>query len=222
MPAIQVPYDTHNLPAGELFLSAQEQEIIQQRMKTLDELTKDPKIRGKYKIEILFGRERSSAKPSVGALSFWESGAKFHGGGDCKVYVCPQRRLNRGHCEAIIPDYANTGAGYLICPACGSRWKDEEVIGEVMGRHTDQDWAKLILKYFLLMDMHADIRIKHPPTDIRSVALVEQEKNKGGELLGKARSSRTRATSIYPLYNIIRDTSHGASLYGRILAFLRA
>ena len=70
--------------------------------------------------------------------------------------------------------------------------------------------------------MNADIRIKYAQRDIRTAARLEQERQRGGELLQEVRSSELRSSSTYPLANIIKDTAAGADLRGRILAYLQA
>jgi hypothetical protein len=199
-------------------LTEEERDILDKKMAAMDALFAELG-KAKYKIEILFGSGLSMNKPSVGAVSFWESGSKFHGGGDAKLYMCPGAKLGKSDCTQLIPDSAN-GYGHLVCPKCGSVWKGDDVIGEVFARMSMQHWSELILYYFNKMSHNADIRIKYPPDDIRSIAMQEQYKDLGGERLGDAR--RKRAVAIYPLRNIITDTSNGADLLGRFYAFLTA
>jgi hypothetical protein len=49
---------------------------------------------------------------------------------------------------------------------------------------------------------------------------MEVAKGMGGEALNEARAAR--GLHIYPLKNIIKDTSAGAQLYDRFLAFIKA
>jgi len=83
---------------------------------------------------------------------------------------------------------------------------------------TDRDWTRLTLKYYLRLELSADIYIKYHPSDIRSAAQKEQERQQFGEQLDVVRSKR--ASKIYPLRNIIKDTSAGAALEDRIFAFI--
>lgn len=191
---------------------------VDRRAKLLDkELIEEQ--RAKFKLEVLFGKDYSSFKPSAGAISFWANGRQFHGGGDCKMYICPGKNLGRSDCQHFIPD-SSQGYGFLVCPKCLTLWQPDQVIGEVLARLSIQSWANVLLKFFLRLEMNADIYVKYHPESLRNAALVEQEQDKGGELLGNAR--RKRVPFIYPLRNIIKDTSAGASLHGRILAFLKA
>lgn len=198
-------------------LSEEDKHEMQKRMEALDKVLATQK-KAKYKLELFFGKARSTRVAIPGALSFWESGTKLHGGGDTKVYFCPGKQQKKNDCEKIIP-FAFNAYGFMVCPHCGETWKGGQVIGEVLGRHTMQDWSKLLLKYHMRLDQNCDIYLKHSPDDIRSVAAREQEKTRGGELLAKARK---RALHVYPLKNIITDTLNGSDLLGRFYAFLTA
>jgi hypothetical protein len=107
----------------------------------------------------------------------------------------------------------------MVCPTCQTTWKGDQVIGEIFGRHTMRGWAELIYLYFARLGHNADIYLKHSPKDIRSVALAEKEKSRGGELLTGARK---RAQHVYPLFHFIKDCSAGGDPLRRIYAFLTA
>jgi len=196
-------------------MSEEDQHNLRLKMAAMDSLLASQKM-AKYKLELFFGKARSMHKPVPGALSFWESGTKLHGGGDVKVYFCPGRRLKMNNCETIIPFEFNS-YGFLVCSNCKKVWKGDQVIGEVLGVHTMRQWSELLFMYFHKLGHNCDIYLKHSPDDIRSVARREQEKDKRGELLLKA---RTRALHVYPLKNIIIDTSNGADLLSRFYSFL--
>lgn len=198
-------------------LSEEEKDAVKKRMEAMDKLLAEQK-KAKYKLELFFGEERSIHKAVPGILSFWESGTKFHGGGDAKIYFCPGKILRVNNCMAPIP-FAFNAYGHLVCPTCQHTWQGEQVIGEVLGRHNMRDWALLLFQYFVRLEHNCDIYLKHAPDDIRSVAKLEQERDRGGELLAK---SRKRALYIYPLRNIMVDTANGADLLRRIYAFLTA
>lgn len=214
----EVKYGEDNPIEAVPVLTEEEKHTLAQKMKALDQiLAKEG--RAKYKLEVMFGKAYSLQKASIGALTFWESGKMFHGGGDTKLYVCPGKKLGMNECETFIPSESQ-GYGFLVCPGCKQVWKGDDATGEVMCRLTTMGWADVLLKYFLKMQMNADIRIKYHPDDIRSVAKREQDKQLGGEKLEEARDRR--ATRIYPLLNLVKDTSNGADLCGRIMAFLKA
>lgn len=205
---------TDEAPAT-LVLSEEDEADVRKRMEAMDKLLAS-RGKAKYKLELFFGKSRSMSKPVPGILSFWESGSQLHGGGDAKIYFCPGRKLKVNTCSAHIPFEFNA-YGHLVCPTCKSTWKGTQVDGEVLGVHTMRQWAELLYIYFRRLDHNCDIYLKHAPEDIRSMAAAEQEKQKGGELLAKARK---RALHIYPLRNIVRDTKHGADIQNRFFAFL--
>ncbi len=198
-------------------LSEEEKHDLQKRMVAMDKLLATQK-KAKYKIELFFGQARSTRSAVPGAISFWESGKMFHGGGDTKIYFCPGKLIGKNSCLAVIPFEFNA-YGFLVCPSCHETWKGGQVIGEVLGRHSMRDWSLLLFQYYMRLDQNCDLYLKHSPLDIRSVALMEQERARGGEILTKARK---RALHIYPLKNIITDTLGGADLLGRFYAFLVA
>lgn len=220
MPAHIIPLDPRSLKGDPSPISEADLYAVQERVKALDKLFKEQsKHLARYKIEIMFGDERSTWKPTPGVMSFWESGTKLHGGGDAKIYICPSSYLNKGTCTAVIPEIS-TGQGLLVCPGCNAAWKGDQVIGEIFGRWTMKVWADVILRYFILMSNNADIYLKFSPTDIRYKAALEQVRQRGGEELEKAR--RDRGKHIYPLRNLIKDTAAGADLWKRLHSFLVA
>lgn len=199
-------------------LTEEEKFQLKKRMELLDQVLASEQ-KAKYKIEVMFGRERKMKEASPAMLSFWESGTKLNGGGDAKIYICPGKHLKKSDCEAFIPDSAN-GYGHLVCPACGQVWKAEQVAGEVLARLTMQGWAQLIHKYYVRLGHNADIYVKHPREDIRISAALEQEKQRKGEVLQKTRSKMV--TYIYPLKNIIKDTQNGRDLLTQFYNLLKA
>lgn len=172
-----------------------------------------------YKIDLLLASGFSTRRPSAGMISFWDSGRALHGDGDTKLYVCPGKYKGINDCESVIRGFAQ-GHTNAVCARCGGVWKSADLIGEIAYRLEITKWADVLLKWYRKLDMQADIRIIYPPDDIRSLAAREQDKQMGGELMEPARGRR--ATRAYPQRNIIKDTSTGADLHGRLVAFLRA
>ena len=191
-------------------LSEEELDTLKKRMLAMDELLKEKK-RAKYKIEIFLSSHYRTNQHYPGALSFWLSGSKLHGGGDEKIYLCPT-------CEVLILPHAQ-GYGHLVCSKCGVIWKGSQVKGEIFHRNTTQHWVERLYYWFRVLDFDADFYMKRPKTDIRVAADVEQLRQLGGEKLAVARK---REVVVYPLYHLIKDTSTGASIPSRIHAFLRA
>ena len=200
---------------------------LEEKVKALDKLLKE-RLRAKYKLEIHFGKGRTSrGRPFAGAVTTWLSGTKLHGGGDEKVYECPGPQCG----NLILPHQikpgwrkGKSGGEYMtsmsICGYCGNVWESSETIGERFFKLTEQDWAFAILRRFRKVGMDADLYLKFHPSDIRYQTAMELARNRGGEEVAKARMSR--GLHIYPLTNIIKDCKNGSDLYGRIRAFINA
>lgn len=206
---------------GVIELSAEEKEAFEKRKTALEKILTSDKVIAKYKIEVMFGKARSLRNPTPGVLSVWASGTKLHGGGDEKLYLCPGKSLKKNECTGLLFDAYNTSSG-IICPTCGSTWKQEQVIGEVFFNLPMRKWADVLYTYYRLCDYNCDIYLKHAPDDIRSKAKAQSEKQtwRGTQLLVKSREVRARHS--YPLRNIIKDTSGGSDLLSRFYAFLVA
>jgi hypothetical protein len=199
-------------------MTDEEKYLLAKKMKALDKLLED-EGHAKYKIEVFFSRKRTLNGLSAGILTLWESGTKFHGGGDSKVYWCPGKDLGKNDCAAVIPDAFNE-YGFLLCAACKELWKGHQVRGELLGKWTIQQWAETIHFFYRKLEHNADVYLKYPLADLREASRQEQEKQMHGDVLGAVR--RGRQVYIYPLKNIIKDTSAGADLLGRFKAFLSA
>jgi len=194
-------------------MSAEEQHAVKEKMAALDAFF-SKRIDAQYKVELQFGKERSTWKPFPGAMSLYLSGSKLNGGADEKLYLCP-----RDDCSGVIYPKERLGPS-VMCRSCEMMWNESKLIGELLFRLTPQDWATVILRCFMRLENRADIYVKYHPTDIRYQTEMEIAKKRGGEAVNKARSNR--ALHIYPLANIIKDTSNGADLHKRILAFITA
>jgi hypothetical protein len=217
MPAVtEVKYAEDNSIENAPKLSDEEKDSLEQRMRAMDKFLVDTG-KAKYKIELLFVRSRSMWKPTRGVLTFWESGTKLHGGGDTSMKMCPGALLKVNDCKAFIPD-VNIGLGHCVCPECKVVWPGESVQDSHIGNYTMRTWSEIIYMYFRRLKYNCDIYLKHAPDDIRSVAAMEQERQLGGDVLTAMRNRR--ALHIYPLRNIIVDTSAGSDILTRFHAFL--
>lgn len=206
---------------GPIHLTPEEMELFANKAAAMSKLLEDKKVVATYKLELVFGARRSTADLTPGALTFWASGARFHGGGDDKLYLCPGKRSKRNDCEALLKDEYNSGSG-IVCPTCGNIWKNEDVVGELLFKLPMRKWAEVLYTYFRLCNYDCDLYLKHVRNDIREVSLAQVAKQtwQGTQRLDRARSTRVRI--IYPLRNIIKDTSGGADLLARFYAFLMA
>ena len=147
--------------------SENEEQAIRQQMAALDRFFNKGKIDAKFKIELQFGKDRSSWKPFAGAMSLFLSGTKLHGGGDEKLYFCP-----REDCDGVVFPNDRIGSS-VVCRNCQMQWDEESLVGERLYRLTSQNWAEVVTKWFRKVELNADIYLKYHPMDIRSKAAVE-------------------------------------------------
>ena len=171
-------------------------------------------IRAKYKIEITFGPQRTVQGPNIVGIQIWESGKRFHGGGDELAFWCKDNR--EGHEEGcwgvILSDYIH--GGVALCPYCKRMVNVELLTTMRIGRVTSQNLAKELVLIFRNLNSNADLYAKYHKTDPRYMALA---KTKGDKV-----AHRLKGLSIYPLRNIIKDTANGAELAKRFFAFVTA
>jgi len=207
-------------------LDSREMEAVNKRIEILKKLLHRD-LRAKFKIEVHFDKHRTTVvKPFCGAISVWLSGTMFNGGGDQKLYECPNPE-----CGALIYPYQISQQNVVengfeefksisYCSKCGRVWDSEKTIGERLLKLTHQNWVEAIIRVMLKLDMDADIYLKFHTEDIRYRTMMEMARDRGGEEIARVRKSR--ALHIYPLKNIIQDTKNGASLESRIKAFISA
>jgi hypothetical protein len=176
----------------------------------------------KFLLEVYFNEERSKFRPFSGFLMAWTNGGFAHGGGDEKVYFCPnvidvdgQRR----RCAAPMPP-ALIKHRMGICLSCRTPSRDRDLVGEVFFKLPMENWAPVIERYFFRLECNADIRIGIMRGDLMKTTQQEQEREHRGEKLEAVRSSREWVR--YNLKDLIKDGASGATLESRLNAFLRA
>lgn len=195
-------------------------------------------LKAKYKIEVMFSKHRSSLahKPSPLMLTIWESGKKYHGGGDQKMYWC-------GYDDCDMPLSSDHFAAYhCVCPSCnrelflddqskaqhraylkreGKNPSDMDripvIAGEKLANLIPSKLAELLEKTWRRLEGDADIYLKYSPFEIRYDPVHEPD-SKVIDLLDKARIQRQPV--IYPLKNIMKDIHAGADLRKRFLAMI--
>lgn len=210
--------------APDIQLDPEESHALAERKKGIDRLLEEQGL-AKYKLEVMFSHRHTGRAPTPGTVTWWESGNKLHGGGDSKMYLCDNvsghPELDGRGCKALIPDSAN-GLQFVVCPNCGHLWNPEYMVGEVFYRLSLQKWVDVLLMWYQRLEMRADIRVKYMRMGIREAQAGMKDPRIGGDLLRKSRTIEQRLVYIYPLKNIIKDTSAGADLSGRISALLKA
>lgn len=167
-------------------------------------------IRAKYKIEVTYTEGRTMKGPNLLGIQVWESGKRFHGGGDEICFFCKDAESEAG-CWGVIPSN-NVKGGVAYCPNCERAVNATRLVNLKIGRVTTQNLAKELADLFRKLGTNADIYLKFHKTDIRYIAM---ERAKGPDV-----ARRLKGMHIYPLKNILKDTSNGADLGSRIFAFL--
>jgi hypothetical protein len=206
------------------------------------EPVKVPKLvdtRAKYKIEVHFGKRRSSLahKPSPVIVLIWESGKQLHGGGDDQMCWCGYDNCGK---PISSSDY---GYFHVVCRHCQRElFLDHDskrkhiadlqkrgialnnidkipcTVPERLANLTPSKLADLVEKTWYQLNGEADVYFKYSPYEIRFDALHEttQDLNR----LEKVR--RDRKPGIYLLKDILKDTSGGATLHSLFLAMIVA
>lgn len=185
-------------------------------------MTVKDELKAKFILDVYFNDERSHFRPFSGFVMVWTNGGAFHGGGDEKVYLCPQKVEKKGEtkiCAAPIPpNLIKHKLG--ICLACKTPSEDKKLIGEVLFKLPLSSWAAVLERYFYRLDCNADLRIGIMKGDLVKAAGLEQERQMHGDKLNKVR--RDRSWVRYSLHDLVRDGASGATLQSRLNAFLRA
>jgi hypothetical protein len=185
--------------------------------RTLAEIEKktgleDEKLLAKYKIEVLFGPGRTTAGPNPVRLMVWESGKKFHGGGDESMFFCKDGTVENGEgCWSPIPGDQVKG-GFAFCSICNRTVNADKLAMSKEGRVTTKALSEELVRMFRQLGSNADIYCKYNRDDIHYISM---ERHKGRDI-----AKRLLGLHIFPLRNIIKDTSAGADLGKRFYAFL--
>jgi hypothetical protein len=193
--------------------------------------------RAKFKLEIMFGKRRSSTALNPVMVTIWESGKRFHGGGDEKMYWCGYDDcMNPIKVEQFMVDD-------VLCTKCNRRnfcdpkikaahirsrrlrVKDttqldrtEVLVGERMINTDLRKLSVFMARHWRLLGGNADVSLKFHRTDIRYDPVHQEKQSR--DLLDKARSDRL--PGIYVLERIIKDTVAGKSVEDCFFTFLTA
>lgn len=167
-------------------------------------------IRARYKIEVMFEKGRTTQGPNLCGIQLWESGKKFHGGGDQLMYWCMDTTSNEG-CKAPFSSDFITGP-YAQCPSCGKTVLIAKAANMRVLRVSTKKLSEELVRIFHSLGGDSDLYLKYHKTDVHYLAMMRA---KGPEV-----AHRLKGMAIYPLKNILKDTSMGADLAGRFFAFL--
>jgi len=203
-----------------------ERKVAEENKKSATEMSK----KGRYKIQLWFRSTRSMLKPVEFTLSAWESGKRMHGGGDEMMFVCKRHvdapkvapfevamahrasASDRG-CGNFIPG-GLTSQGRVVCPHCMVAHRTDQIGDSVYYSSTLDQAADVLADWWRRLDGDADVYLKYHPEDPRVKMMAK------GFSARKARMKK--GLTIYPLANIIKDTSAGSSVRNRFLALLKA
>lgn len=198
--------------------------VTEEMQRRIDELMRSSTetIEATYKIEVVLG-ERSNMNPIAGMIVVFSNGGFASGGGDEGVYFCTEpveRDGNTMTCSTpLMPDHV--GGKFAVCRGCRRTVPVENLQGQMLARLTLQHWATAVEAYFRKLEGDADIRMVLLAPKAESLIKnthLEMDRNCHGEKL--QRTYDAEQTAIYPLRNIVKDLSAGATLYNRIRAFL--
>ena len=176
-------------------------------------------VRAKYKIEVTFAgpdertmyKGRTVQGPNRLGIQIWESGKRFHGGGDELMYWCKDNRQDHDEgCWAAIP--GDCLGEIAVCPSCKRSWDPAFLTNMKIGNVTSQTLAKDLATLFRQLGSNADVYLKFHRSDIHYIAM---EREKGPEV-----AKRLKGMHIYPLKNILKDTMSGADVAKRFFAFV--
>lgn len=205
----------------------------------LQKAKKEEADRARYKIEIMFHKNRSSLshKPSPVLITIWESGRRLHGGGDEKMYWC-------GYSDCGKPIKSDDfGYMHVVCRHCKrelfldpdaralhiKNLKEERrdsagieklpfVVGEKLANLTPPNLAELLVKTWYQLEGDADVYFKYSPHEIRYDKIHETS----SALDNLERVRLQRKPGIYTLKRIREDIAGGSDLKDRFLAMIVA
>jgi hypothetical protein len=200
------------------------EEIEVETAKTAAEMEK----KARFKIQLFFQSERSDKKPVAFTLSVWESGKRLHGGGDECLFICRRQRGATAKpfdvmgkevkspmgCGGFISGDLVSDDGKMVCPHCMLAHTSSEVGDSVFFRLTADKAASVLEQWWHRLGCDADIYMKYSPRDIR-VKMMQ-------DAYGVRKARELKGMTIYPLENILKDTSSGTSVHSRFRALLLA
>jgi len=209
--------EEENYLFGEI-LSPEERERLNGKIEALQKLFSlgdKTKVLGTYRIHLIFDEERSMHRPYRGLVTFWVSMRKMDSGSAMSMSICPTEGCDR-------PFFEGPQNGVYGCPKCGKSYKGTQVKDTIFARLTTQNWADLVLKWFLAFNSDADVQITYSPKDIRAATQLEIAKDRRGEEIRKVQKEMTTRESIFPFGSIVKAASNGAPLHRLFMNYINA
>jgi hypothetical protein len=200
------------------------EEIKEEGEKTAAEMEK----KARYKLQVFFQSERSDKKPIAFTLSVLESGKRLHGGGDECLFICRRQRGAAAKpfdvmgkevkspmgCGGFITGDLVSEEGTMVCPHCLLPHKSSEVGDSVFFRLSADKASTVLANWWRRLGCDADIYLKYSPFDVR-VKMMQ-------DAYGVRKARELKGMTIYPLENILKDTSAGSSVESRFRALILA
>ncbi len=172
-------------------------------------------IKGKYKIQVLFGPKRSTAK-SLCMVHVFESGGKLHEHQDQLCYFCWDIEDRNIGCRGVIPASKITG-GVGWCDACKGPRATSKMTEYIVYHLPMSVIAENVYKLFRTLNSDADIYIKFAKNDIRKLTEMGERGLRDMQAIEDKREA-----VIYPLKHILKDVSNGSNVVHKIETFLKA
>lgn len=165
--------------------------------------------KARFKIEIAYQEERKHKAPSACSMTVWESGRRFHGGGDQSMFWCINAKDPTQGCGGLIPD-SNIKVGVALCPHCKRTVNQTLLPVTRVGIFSAPKLAQEIHRVFRHLGGDADIYLKFHKSDLRGLTRL------------KAEGSVKKELAIYTLSRIIQDSLGGGDLVKKFEDFLTA
>lgn len=169
----------------------------------------DGVTRARYKIEVAYIDARKASGPSACSVTVWESGRRFHGGGDQSMFWCINSQNQSEGCGGLIPDNMVRG-GVALCPHCKRSVNQKLLPVTRVGVFSPRNLAMEIHKIFRHLGSDADIYLKHHKSSSEERASL---KSNGGA---------SKELAIYTVSSIIQDSLAGGDLVKKFEDFLTA
>lgn len=206
---------------------------------------KEELVIANYKIEIFIGSDRSVFKDVRALICTWLSGGKFNGDNDVGMFWCidaaevnrpgaftdlmwdlKNKRDSNYGCGSLIPPDA-VGPDFGICPSCQRKFKATRLTNILPYSGSLTSLVDLLCHFYVKLEESADFYMKYQ-TGRNIIELTEEakmwNKQSSKDQINNSPLMReqggTIESALYPLKNIRKDLMAGASLSGRLTAFL--